>query len=196
MGLYLFQPTYHNSRSTCFKNFLVVFSVFLKPGGIFVKNASFFLPPLSEIHFFVPAQVFAQFISNCISHTVEQGLGSRSRVFLAPWSRSRSRFLAPWSRSRSRKNYQEPEPLEKKTRAGAAKNQPAPQPCSVTLCYFLPNLLNFPIIFFSVFIELKCTKTENETRRRIMSLNYSKQLSFFLILNRSNKFPFQRLYNL
>ena len=42
----------------------------------------------------------------------EIGLGSRSRVFLAPWSRSRSRLKKNRSRSR----------LEEKSGAGAAKN--------------------------------------------------------------------------
>ena len=50
----------------------------------------------------------------------QAGLGSRSRVFLAPWSRSRSKKNTR-SRSRLGKNQEpEPEPL---------KNLPAPQPC-------------------------------------------------------------------
>ena len=36
-------------------------------------------------------------------------------------------FLAPWSRNSLRKKTWEPEPLQKKAGAGAAKNIPAPR---------------------------------------------------------------------
>ena len=49
---------------------------------------------------------------NYIVLIVQPGLGSRSRVFLAPWSRSRSRLKKTRSRSRLEKS-QEPEPLKK-----------------------------------------------------------------------------------
>ena len=69
------------------------------------------------------------------------GLESRSRVFLAPWSRSRLKK----NRSRSR--------LEKKSGAGAAKHLPAPQPCekikSIRKSYFsyssLEKILGFMV---------------------------------------------------
>ena len=68
-----------------------------------------------------------------------QGWGAgagRSRVFLAPWSRSRLKK----NRSRSR--------LEKKSGAGAAKNLPAPQPCIRKLHFSyssLGKLLSFMV---------------------------------------------------
>ena len=48
------------------------------------------------------------------------GLGSLSRVFLAPLSRSRSRLKKKTGAGSAWKKSQEPEPL---------KNKPAPQPC-------------------------------------------------------------------
>ena len=62
----------------------------------------------------------------CGEKTILPRSQSRSRVFLAPWSRSRSKKIpgagATWEKIRSRsrlKKRQEPEPL---------KNLPAPQP--------------------------------------------------------------------
>ena len=80
-------------------------------------------------------------MENSLNLQSDTGLGSRSRVILAPWSRSRLKK----NRSRSR--------FEKKSGAGAAKNLPAPQPCekikSIRKLYFsyssLGKILSFMV---------------------------------------------------
>ena len=79
--------------------------------GIFLGLSILFtqirFPHLSHLMYVQPVS-----IENFIDDPFLAGLGSRSRVFLAPWSRSRSRLKKTRSRSR----------LEKKSGAGAGKN--------------------------------------------------------------------------
>ena len=112
----------------------------------------FFLPVIMSIYMFFFCLYIRLFIP---------GLGSRSRVFLAPWSRSRLKKNQEPQPEPLGKKSQEPEPL---------KNQPALQPSekikSLGKLYFnystLGKILRFMvkktiILFFYIFLQFYLT---------------------------------------
>ena len=74
-----------------------------------MQHVTNFLRDLYSVLHLSPLEVATPITSQLCD--IIAGLGSRSRV-----------FLTPWSRSRLREKNQEPEPLGKKSGAGASKN--------------------------------------------------------------------------
>ena len=108
-------------------------------GGVLTLTKLVLPTKASRVRVYQASRVFLQCGSGEGLLTKLAGLGSRSRVFMAPWSRSRLRKkpgaealekngALRWSRL---KKNEEPEPLEQKARSWSQKkNSRLPSPAS------------------------------------------------------------------